>query len=108
MFIDDTKLVSLEYIYYQTNPNSKYTLVEPKKNQGGRLGIENFLEKCKEGNLNVDYKNEPVMYRNVQKKDYIEQHRSSDDAKNVTFIETEDGTAQAEALICLWKIDSEG
>ena len=31
MFIDATKLVSLESIFYQTNETAKYSKIEPKK-----------------------------------------------------------------------------
>jgi len=75
MFIDNTKLISLEYIYYSMDENAKYSKVTPKKNDNkynGKLGVKDFVEKMHANNQNVNYKNMPHMYAN-RPKDYLQE-----------------------------------
>ena len=133
MFIDQQRLVSLEYIFYQTG-DARYSKLRKNKTNKNFLGSENFIESSKDGLLNKDYKEPPVSYHDTGKADYLAEHdpghrpaaaaeapegdqadhdqgENKDDQKEepvLPFMDTELKDAKVEALISLWKIDTGG
>ena len=64
------------------------------------------MEKSKIKNLNVDYRMEPKMLKNFPK-DYFEKINKDEDKSN-NLMNSVDGMAKVEALLCLWKINQDG
>lgn len=73
MFIDQQRLVTLEYIFYQTG-DAKYSKLKKNKTNKNHLGSENFIESSKDGLLNKDYKDAPISYHDPDKVDYLVEH----------------------------------
>ena len=70
MFIDKEKLVTLEYIFYQTG-DAKYSKLKKNKKNKNLLAADNFIEASKD--LNKDYKNAPDSYHVSDEKDYLDE-----------------------------------
>ena len=119
MFVDETKLVSLEYIFYQTK-GAAYAKITRKRTNANLLKTEGFLDKSGVGE-NRHYRNDPASYIVDNREGYLARHQKGDGGKanlqnagksskstDVKFLDTEHGEAKVEALISLWKIDEMG
>lgn len=109
MFLNYTRLVSIEYIFYQIDDNVKYVkLHECKTNL---LNTNNFRKKndskivsdTSSVEKNLHFKRKPICYSHSTG-DYLE---NTSNNRN-RLLSTPNGDAKVETLLCLWKITYNG
>lgn len=99
MFINEHRLASLEYIFF--NDDGDYSmLTHCKSNELGTRKIENAE------NQRLHFQEQPECFQD-SKKNYLnpENHLGEDGEK---FIETKKKTSKVIALICQWQINKGG
>ena len=107
MFLNNTRLVSIEYIFYQIDNNVKYVkLLECKNNL---LNTKNFRKKTHSHctpvvEKNQHFKTKPLCY-SQSSENYLNEQ---DKCKKSRLLNTPNGDAKVETLLCLWKITYNG
>lgn len=110
MFIDQFRLVSLEYIFYQTKDAKYIQLVNNPKGEINHLGkIDHKDGHTHDNQGEPHFLNDPVCFN--LGKDYLKYgsaNQSGTEGNKRKLIDVPDGEAKVEALICMWKIDKSG